>query len=379
MKIIIDRLAFGGYGVGTINGKIIFVNYALPGDELEIEIFQDYKSYSFADYNNIINPSPFRITSPCPNFAECGGCTYLNLSYSNEIKYKKFLVNEQLKKAGSIFQEQEMKIITADRFHYRSHASIKSGKKDTGFFSRNSNSIIPFPNEGCLLLSEILNHGIKQNKFTRHEGEIKISEDKDNNFLFYSTDENICIIEEQVGEFIYQRKISGFFQSNKFLRKQMIDIVCHYSNLTENDEFIDICSGCGFFTIPLSKFSLKGAGFDIDKNSIASAVKNASLNNCTNISFYNISESGINPARFNPKTVIVDPPRSGITKKGRKTINAMNPEIIVYVSCNPSTFSRDIMDFFKNNYRLAEITLIDMFPCTHHIELISKIVKVGLQ
>lgn len=114
----------------------------------------------------------------------------------------------------------------------------------------------------------------------------------------------------------------------------------------------------------------------IDHTSIKFAIDNSLLNNCNNLKFFPVSESDINPVRINPKTVIVDPPRNGISKKGRWTINSMNPDIIVYVSCNPSTYSRDIVDFLKNGYKLEKLTMIDMFPCTYHIELISKLVKI---
>ena len=374
MRIIIDKVAYGGYGIGKVNGKIIFVNYALPGDELEIEIYQEHKNYSFADFEAIIKPSPFRVKSPCPNFEICGGCSYLNLTYPDEIKYKELLVKEQLIRNG-IFPLSEIKLTSGPRFHYRSHANIKFINMESGFYARNSNKLVPFTDNGCMLLTNILNEGLMQKGLISGSGEIKISEDKNNSFISYSGHDPERIITEQVGEFIFKHPISGFFQSNRFLRKSMIDIVCMYCDLTEYDEFIDICSGCGFFTIPLSRLSLKGTGFDIDKNSIDFARGNALLNNCSNINFFTVSESDINPVRLNPKTVIVDPPRNGITKKGRNTIKMMEPEIIVYVSCNPSTFARDVSDFNKKGYSLSNITLIDMFPCTHHIELIGKLIR----
>jgi 23S rRNA (uracil1939-C5)-methyltransferase len=373
MKININKVAYGGYGVGKINGKTIFVNYGLPGDELEIKIYRDYKNYSFAEYIDILNPSPNRLNAPCPNSGKCGGCSYQNIAYTDELKFKELILKEHLARIGSIYPEQDINIITGDRFHYRSHSRIKYRGSEIGFFSRNSNMLIPFPAEGCLLLSDVLNKNIKEKVFKKESNEIIISVDEDSNFI--TDQDDSLIIEEKTGELRYKREITGFFQNNRFLRKRMIDIVCLYSELTEKDEFVDICCGCGFFTIPLSKMSLRGTGYDIDKKSIEFAKSNALLNNCRNIRFYELAESAINPVRLHPKTIVIDPPRSGISKKGRWTINAINPVIIVYVSCNPSTFSRDAADFVKNNYSLKKITLIDMFPCTHHIEVVGKFVK----
>lgn len=373
MKIYIENIAYGGYGVGRIDGKAVFVDYALPGDELDIEIYEERKNYSFAKCSEVLNPSDKRIESPCPNFEICGGCSYLNISYPDEVEFKKSILIDQLTRIASIELPPEIKILSGERYHYRSHSSIKCNGELIGFYGRDSNNIIPFPDSGCLLIARSLIYGANTLKNKDLHGDLKIAEDWKENFFYNNQKQNI--IEERVGEYYYKRDINGFFQSNKFLRKQMSDLVCGYSELTEKDEFTDICAGCGFFTIPLSKQASRGTGYDIDRGSIEYAKKNALLNNCDNLRFFSLPESEINPARLNPKTVVVDPPRSGISKRGRKTINAINPEIIVYVSCNPSTFSRDIVDFYKNGYSLSEITLIDMFPCTHHIEIVSQLKK----
>lgn len=372
MKITIDNIAYGGYGVGRIDGKAVFVDYGITGDELDIEIYDDRKTFSFAKYIMVLKPSDKRVESPCPNFSRCGGCSYLNISYIDELEFKKFILKDQLKRISGI--EPEINLVAGDRYHYRSHSGIKCDGKSRGFYGKNSNNIISFPDSGCLLLSGKLIDGIDLLYTKELHGDLKIAEDWKGNFIYDNPDHKI--IEEKTGEFFYRRDIDSFFQSNRFLRKQMVDLVCSYSGLTGEDEFADICAGCGFFTIPLSKKSAHGTGYDIDKGSIKNAKSNAQLNSCKNLEFFALSESDINPGRLNVKTVVVDPPRSGISKKGRRTINAINPEIIVYVSCNPSTYARDITDFMKNGYRPDQITLIDMFPCTHHIEIVSRLVKI---
>lgn len=373
MKISIDNIAYGGYGVGRLEGKAVFIDCALPGDELEIEIYEDRKNYSFARYTQILTPSDKRVQPECPNFGICGGCSYLNLNYPDELEFKRSILADQLKRIASIELSSEIKILSDERYHYRSHSSIKCDGAVSGFYGRGSNDIVPFPGAGCLLLADSLIEGVKLLKVKDIHGDLKIAENWHGEFHFDNADNPV--IEERVGDFYYRRDINSFFQSNKFLRKQMSDLVCAYSGLNLEDEFADICAGCGFFTIPLSRKASHGTGYDIDRKSIEAAGKNAIFNKCTNLKFYSLPESEINPVRLNPKTIVVDPPRSGISKRGRKTINAINPEIIVYVSCNPSTYSRDIIDFYKNGYVISEITMIDMFPCTHHIEVVSKLTK----
>jgi 23S rRNA (uracil1939-C5)-methyltransferase len=155
----------------------------------------------------------------------------------------------------------------------------------------------------------------------------------------------------------------------------MIQQVINLSRVDKKSTFLDICSGCGFFTLPLAEISKHGYGFDVDSASINFAKKNAGINNIQNVSFYKLSESEIKPHLYTPEFIVIDPPRSGLSKKGRQTVNAINPEVIIYVSCNPSTYARDLKDFIKNGYKLNKLIFIDMFPCTHHIEIISQLVK----
>jgi 23S rRNA (uracil1939-C5)-methyltransferase len=98
IKIKIDSLAYGGYGVGRINSKVVFVSYAVPGDILKIEIFDEHKNYAFGRIAEIITPSPKRIAPACKNFGFCGGCDYLNMPYEEEIYRKNEIFNAEFKK-----------------------------------------------------------------------------------------------------------------------------------------------------------------------------------------------------------------------------------------------------------------------------------------
>ncbi|NCU33249.1 MAG: class I SAM-dependent RNA methyltransferase [Candidatus Moranbacteria bacterium] len=184
------------------------------------------------------------------------------------------------------------------------------------------------------------------------------------------------MIEESECGITYKREINGFFQANRFLRSRMLEIVKEYSDLTIKDNFIDIGCGCGFFTLYLARDAAAGYGFDVDKKGIDHAEKNAVLNSIDNVKFFAISSSEIHPHKVKAASVIVDPPRMGLTKKTRQTINAINPDKIIYVSCNPSTYARDIRDFISRGYKLDRLTMIDMFPGTHHIEIITRLVKI---
>jgi len=371
-EITIINIANGGYGIGRISGKTVFVDSAVPGDQLLVEIYKDAKHYSFARTNRVIEPSQLRIQPECPNFNECGGCSYLNVSYQTELDFKMRILAEMLQRiAGmAIADIPAIDVISGRRFGYRSHAGIKLSGTGKGFFAKDSNSFVEFPAEGCRLLCDLLNEGISKLHISYKNNEAKTACDHMSGFI-----NSINTPDAYVEEFEYSLKfrhdLAGFFQANMFLREDMIRHVIEYASPAKNDVFMDICCGCGFFSLPLALCSGKGYGFDSDKRGIFNAVQNSRLNKVDNIKFEVRAESDIHPFRYKPDFIVIDPPRCGISKNGRKTINAIRPSRMVYVSCDPSTFARDTADFIKGGLALEKLTLIDMFPCTKHIEVIA--------
>lgn len=371
-EISITNIANGGYGIGRINGKTVFVDSAVPGDILLVDIYKETKHYSFARITSIRHPSPMRIEPECPNFSECGGCAYLNISYETELDFKLRIVGDMLQRIAGMDIDiiPEIDVISGERFGYRSHAGIKLSGNRKGFFAKDSNIFVEFPSHGCRLLCDTINEGIMKLRVRDKETEAKIACDSMNTFInsietpdsyVYETEHNIR----------FRHDLSGFFQANMNLRGKMIDRVIEYLSPEKKEVFLDICCGCGFFSLPLALHSAMGYGFDSDKRAVYNAVYNSRVNSIENVKFEVRSDSDIHPFRHNPDFIVVDPPRCGISKNGRKTINSISPGRMVYVSCDPSTFARDAADFTGNGLKLEKLTLIDMFPCTKHIELIA--------
>ena len=151
----------------------------------------------------------------------------------------------------------------------------------------------------------------------------------------------------------------------------MIETALAYADLSHERTVLDAGCGAGFFTLPAALQSRAVSGIDISRESIAAAKKNAALNGISNVSFQAKPDDRIDPARDKADIVIADPPRAGLSAKTRSAFLKMDPQRIVYISCNPSTWARDLKDLTAQSYALKEYTLIDMFPGTQHIEMIS--------
>ena len=372
IDIKIQKPAFGGYGLGFIDGKACFVQYAIPGDEAVVEIFKDKKDFCFGRIISLTKPSDARIEPECPNFGRCGGCDYLNVDYDTELRLKKEILIETLRR--SRIDEQsipEISVISAERFHYRSHASVKSSENGCGFYEKDSNKLAEFPESGCLLLHEELIQ--KLSILPKTGDEIKIACSSASGCLS-SLDNKAKIVENECG-IRYERDISLFFQQNRFLRAKMLETVAEFAEPDKSKSFIDIGCGVGFFTLYLASRAKKAFGIDISSESIKQAKNNAKMNGITNAQFAALSASEMLSLNERFEAAIADPPRAGLSSKAREVLKTIVPERIVYVSCDPATFARDARDFTQSGYSLQRLTMIDMFPATQHIEIIGLFIR----
>ncbi len=369
--IRIKKSAYGGYGLGFHDGKVIFIRESLPGELIEAELFQEKRDHAFGRLIKIIEVSKNRVKPECSNFGSCGGCDYLHTDYATELNIKRDIIIDSLSRIAGLKSDDipNIKIISDRRYNYRSHASVKCHSGINGFFMKGTSKIIQFPLNGCLLLSDELNKALSKNH--KHVNDFKISAGADKSPKFsYNKD---CIIRENESNVIYDREIDCFFQANRFLRSAMLDTVKDYSAPDQDNNFIDLACGVGFFTLHLASSAKSGTGIDIAEKNIKWAKHNAKLNNINNIKFKAADASSIDSSKP-VDAVFIDPPRAGISKKTRKNIIALKPSSLIYISCDPATFSRDMSDFIKAGFRLDKLLMIDMFPATYHIEIISKFV-----
>ncbi len=373
ISLLIEKPVYGGYSLGRLDGKAVLVPYTAPGEEVLVRITEDKKDYSLGAVETIVSRSGSRIEPACPFHEQCGGCCYQHLSYDCELQFKKIILLDCMARMAGMDAAElpEIAIAAGDRFNYRSHATLKAGSDGQGFYRKGSNELIPLHGHGCLLLAPELNRWIDDNP--EAPGGFRIAADSTGRVI--SSREPGPVVRDTAGGLTFMRGIQQFFQANRILRGRMMEIVKEYAGIDRAGSFIDIGCGVGFFTLALAGISGSGFGIDINSESIRWARQNAIDNSIENVRFQAMPSARIHPGRMRPGLVVIDPPRAGIDRKTRSTILAMDPDAIVYVSCNPSTFARDAKDFIMGGYRLDRMSLIDMFPCTHHIEVISRFAR----
>ncbi len=369
VTIRLERPLYGGLTLGYHEGKAVMVPYGIPGETAIVTIIDEKKDYCTGTIERIVEQSPSRIPPRCPHFTNCGGCSYAHLSYDAELEIKKRILLDSLSRIGGFGDETVPRpdMVAGNRFHYRSHATLRIVKGMHGFHRKGSNDLVAINSTGCNLLADPLNVWIMGG----HEapGDYRAAIGSDNRVVLSFQDEPI--VDDSVSGYHFTRHIDCFFQANLFLRPRMLEIVKDYAGPSRDESLLDIGCGVGFLSIVSGEGSSVTRGIDLNAESIRWAKINARQNGALNTDFITIPSSRLHPARHRADVLLADPPRAGLDRRTRRTILAMAPRRIVYASCNPATFSRDAKEIVSGGYRMDRLTLLDMFPCTHHIELIA--------
>jgi len=179
------------------------------------------------------------------------------------------------------------------------------------------------------------------------------------------------VLKEKILDFDFKISANSFFQTNSFGAESLYKVVKDYANLKNDEKVIDLYSGAGTISIIVADSAKEVIGIEISKTAVKDAEDNCRINEIDNCKFIcgNIKESLLQ-IPFLPDVMIIDPPRSGIDKDVLKQIVNIAAKRIVYISCNPPSFARD-MNILKDFYDIAKIQPVDMFPNTYHIEFVS--------
>ena len=387
-EVIINDEDDIGNGITRIDNFVVFVPYALKDEKIGIRITKVNKRFATGKIEKIITKSDRRECVKCKSFNECGGCSFLHLSFLEEKKRKINFINK-------LFNTNIKEILTNNEYNYRNKATfhVKDGK--VGYYSESTNDLVEFDN--CLLLDDRINEvysilkninlsGIsevvvrtsKNSVMVIFKGEkedfnydelinnIKIDSIYLNNKLLYGS----AYIIEELDNIKYSIYPNAFFQVNTENMKIMYDKVKEYAE--SGDKLLDLYCGTGTIGIYLKDNFREVTGIEVNKEAILNANINRGLNNLTGINF--ICGDASIAKNNNYDVIVVDPPRSGLSKKVIDFLNKSNAKTIVYVSCNPKTLKRDLDLLAK--YSMTKLECINMFNKTKHCEVITSLERI---
>lgn len=390
MRVEIVRLDDLGRGVAYVDGKITFVPKTIPGDIVRINITKEKKKFNEAECLELIASSPSRIAAPCPHFVKCGGCQLQSLEYDKTIQYKKEKIDNILRK-NKIVHEVEM-IDNPKPYNYRNKISLKVIDGKIGYYLSGSHELIEV--FACRIANLAINTCLSFVKtFNIINGEVvircnqneeillvinsndKLDIDVDklkkhiklvgiiiNNKVYYGE----SYLFERINNCLFKISYDSFFQVNPYVASKLFQIV--KDNIRANDKVLDLYCGVGTLSLMAGEKAKSVVGIEIVPNAILNAIFNAQINGLNNVKFLlNDVKDAINKITLDFTKVIVDPPRSGLTKDIIEVLLKIKPESIIYVSCDPQTLVRDYK-LLMGDYVLEKAYALDMFSYTYHVE-----------
>lgn len=374
-----------GQGLGRIDGWVVLVPFALPGETIRARVYRNDKNFSEADLVEVLVPSPHRVTPVCPLFTNCGGCQYQHLAYSEQLVWKRQQVQELLRHMAKVDLPVEPVTASPREYHYRSkitpHFDVpKDGAVGAIGFLRHGRrqELVDVP--ACAIATEAINAALTSARRSAHESTWKRGATlllrEANGKVFTDTRAEA---EESVGPLTFRFLAGDFFQNNPFILERFVRYAVDEAHASGADHLVDAYCGSGLFSLFAAQVFNSVTGVEISATAVERASANATLNGLSNCTFIAGSAeavfAGISSAS-DKTAVIIDPPRRGSDEIFLQQLFAFRPRRVVYVSCNPATQMRDLRSFMESGYQPVRVQPFDLFPQTKHLECVITLDRV---
>jgi 23S rRNA (uracil1939-C5)-methyltransferase/tRNA (uracil-5-)-methyltransferase len=379
IDVRIDSLTNLGSGVGRVDGWVVFVPYALPGELVRTRIFRNDKNHSQGDLVEVLEKSLDRVEPGCGLFGECGGCQYQHLSYAKQLEWKTRQIHELLKHMAGEEREVNFCESTEQIWNYRSKITPHFEKpvdglvKEIGFLKVGRRTEL-LDVSNCPIAMREINEVLPEvhadirangNKYKRGA-----------TILLRATNGRVerdpkAIAREEVGGVKFDFVAGEFFQNNPFILEKFTGYVGAQALAGGAKYLVDAYCGAGLFGLCLADRFEKVMGVEVNEAGAQWAVNNVTLNGLKNVSILQADAEAIFEKIDTPASetaVVIDPPRKGCTPEFLAQLVAYGPQRIVYVSCDPATQVRDYKILREARYLLRDVQPFDLFPHTRHVE-----------
>jgi 23S rRNA (uracil1939-C5)-methyltransferase len=436
LELTVDSLAFGGAGVARLDGYVVFVEEAVPGDLVRAVVAKSKRAYAQARAVEILEPSDDRVAAVAPH----PGAPWQVLSYQRQLEAKEAQVEDALRRIGGLDSFTLEPIVPAlEAWRYRnkleySFGTDSGGQLICGFHSPGRwDEIVPVGD--CLLASEASNaarerivrwcreqgleahdrstgSGLLRNLLvregrrtgqiqvrlvsgqgeldrtglidaagpvhglllTRLESAAEITHGGETEVLSGSAQ-----LEEEIAGMRLLIPAEAFFQTNTEMAEQLYRLALSYADPAGTERIYDLYCGIGTIGLLAAPRVAEVWGLELSEDAVAGAIENARLNEIDNARFFagdvRLALRDLLAEAGRPDVLLVDPPRAGLSKKVVRRIIEAGPSRIVYVSCNPTTLAPNAAQLVEAGYELRRVRPVDMFPQTPHIECVAQLVR----
>ena len=396
---------YGGESMGRLldpltgaSGRAVFVAFALPGETVRARSVDEKRGFVRADLVEVLGPSPQRITPKCAHFGVCGGCHYQMLPYPDQLKLKETILRDQLTRIGKIQAPPVGEMVPSpNEWNYRNHVQFHLTEDGRlGLIAAGDPQVV-IPINECHLpeasinalwpqlqfdadtplervslragdeLMLILESNSPETPEVEIEAEISVVHLSEDDSVVLAGDGYVLI--DVLGR-SFRVSAGAFFQVNTAMAAKMVEYLLRNLRVVSSTILLDVYCGVGLFSAFFAPKVRQVIGIEISH--LACDDFGINLHEFDNVDLYEASAEHVLPQLdLHADVVIVDPPRAGLDKKVLDAILNLGPNMLAYISCDPSTLARDAARLIAGGYVLSNVTPFDLFPQTYHIESIS--------
>lgn len=420
----IQTLAFGGKGILRHQGFVIFIPFTAPGDTITCRITSVKKSFAEAELLSIEQAARSRVEPLCPYFGVCGGCQIQHLNPEAQLNYKQHAVEESLQRIGHLSYPTLPIQAAEQRWAYRRHVTLHLKAHDgyfkAGYITVDNTSLLQI--QTCPIFNEPQDPIIKDiqtcvsrlpSSSSADEGRLIVLKNNDEGYILYFQFSSPLTIEapffkqmlkqfpsfsgiivqtpkeEQIfGDPYTEEYIDGinfrftpqtFVQNHSEQSQRIYQKICDLAaNQTAGRTILDLYCGFGITTLLLAARGHRVMGVEYNPKAIEFAKDNMSRNRILGAKFKQGDVERLLPSirkQIQPDLIVVNPPRTGMSKQTLQHLLAMKAKELIYVSCMPSTLARDSALLCEKIYKIKEGGVYDMFPQTAHVETLLHFVR----
>ncbi len=373
----------------TEDGVKVYTRYAIPGEIVKVKIFST-RPYYYGDVVEVISPSSLRVQPACKYFGQCGGCDLQMLPYQEQLKVKKHILLKEFQKEIDGFDLSVIGDVVPSpkELNYRNSVMFRvdpKRRRRIGFLKRDTNILIDI--DECKISSELINYALKkvreQKNFPPHVFKVRSTTTGDlvvNQIETEEFEDRDVIEKVRVDDIEFYFKISreSFFQVNSYMIPVWLSHIREEIKRSDCDKSLglDLYAGVGLISFFVSDLFDKVIGVEISRTSVRNARENIEMNNIKNVEVLEGDVAKYIDSMPVGDIVIIDPSRNGIEERvissiGERHSREGKPRKIIYSSCNYETMIRDLKLFISLGYEVEKVTPFDMFPQTHHLELVA--------
>ena len=418
LDVTIEKLVYGGEGLARTPEGVLLVPGVIPGERVQVLPEPPRRGVRHGQLVRISEASADRVSAECPYYGRCGGCQHQHISYARQVQLKQEILRECFERVGKLRLEIQIHVVPSEPWSYRNRVRLLVEKSTSGFMIgyRELASHALCPVECCPISSpgletviRELSQGTLASLFPEGAAELELfASDADRAFwaTVYSSlpapahfgeawrevfpaFESVCwyhspsgkeivwgegAITSHVGEFHYRVSHHSFFQANRFVLEPMIEAAV---GELSGARALDLYAGVGFFTVPLARRFERVAAVESQPAAARDLGANVGVAGTRVRAYDKLAERFLATTSHNWDMILVDPPRTGLSKPVREHLKGLRPQELVYVSCDPTTLARDATALVASGYQITSAHLIDQFPQTFHIESVLHLTRIG--